>query len=259
MKEFIIKILAWCKAHIWQTVVISVLSVGAVATAITLPIVLSKDETPTEDVDDDEEDKVTKYTVKVANNDNTLGKITVQIGDAKYTAGQSVEVEEGSKFTVAWESVGEGQFESLKINGSVVTGAVSGYEVTASSEVANAQKEINVATSFTAPIPVPVKYIVKVDFYDANYATLYLTYNGTKYDAYEEQPYTMDQGTTVTITWDLVIENNGELESLSINGVNIDGANSGYEFTANSDIANDQNEITITAVFVGSSPAPSGD
>lgn len=253
MKEFIIKILAWCKAHIWQTVVIAVLSVGAVATAITLPIVLSKDETPAEDVDDDEEDKVTKYTVKVANNDNTLGKITVQIGDAKYTAGDSVEVEEGSKFTVAWESVGEGQFESLKINGSVVTGAVSGYEVTANSKVANAQNEINVATSFTAPLPVPTMYSVKVDFYDTSYGHVVLHVGANEYDE-QDQAVSVQQGTQLTFTWETY--NNGDFVCLIINGNEIYDISSGYQVEANDSIANEQKQIIITATFTGFGPTP---
>ena len=46
MKQFFITAIAWIKVHIWQSVVIGVAAAGVIATSITLPIVLSKEEAP---------------------------------------------------------------------------------------------------------------------------------------------------------------------------------------------------------------------
>ena len=129
MKQFLMAVIAWIKVHVWQSVVIGVAAAGVIATSITLPIVLSKEEAP------QQEPTVTNpnpnpdptpgpgpapmpvyYTVTVSDYDfNHAEKVTLIAGGNEITSGS--QVLEHTEVTVLVTYINEGYLVSLTKNG----------------------------------------------------------------------------------------------------------------------------------------------
>lgn len=155
MKKFFLAVIEWIKAHMWKSIIIGAAAAVVVATAITLPIVLTNkdDDTQQEDPaepgepeDPGEEDPIppepkTTYVVSVA--DVTGGTLSLS-GSGEFEAGKEITVNATANpgFT----------FKTITINGETKA-TTTPYSFTVSGDLADANKKIVVGATFEAVIP----------------------------------------------------------------------------------------------------------
>lgn len=232
MKKFFSAIIAWIKAHVWKSVIIGVVSCAVIATAITLPIVLSNKEEPASE--------------EPSNPDvepPTLDGIAVKAAPTKttYTAGEyfnpaglviSTDYSDDSNPDVLYAG-NEGEFTFTPSLTTALT--TSDTSVTISYGGQLCEQAITVSA---APTPI-TKYAVSVE--EAIGGTI--TCATGEFEAGKE--------ILITVTPDacykfVAITINGEAKSTS----------NPYLLTVSKDLANEQNKIVVSATFEEDSPKP---
>ena len=233
MKKFFSTTIVWIKAHVWKSVIIGVASCAVIATAITLPIVLSNKEEPASEEpsnSDLESPTLDGIAVKTAPT-----KTTYTVGEYFDPAGLviSTDYSDDSNPDVSYAG-NEGDFTFTPSLTTALTTSDTSVTISYGGQLCEQ------AITVSAP-PTPItKYAVSVE--EATGGTITLSETG-EFEAGKE--------ILVTVTPDacykfVEITINGEAKSTS----------DSYLFTVSKDLANDQNKIVVSATFEEDSPTP---
>ena len=165
MKQFFMTVIAWIKAHIWQSVVIGVAAAGVIATSITLPIVLSKEETPQQEPTETNPNPdpaptpgptpiVKQYTINVSVDNEQWGSVEIKVGGETKQSG--VIVNEHQNVTLLFTFEPEAYLSDLFINDirQEFGQDISSYVIDPNDSIAT-NNVINVKVEFFLPPPPP--------------------------------------------------------------------------------------------------------
>ena len=232
MKKFFTAVIAWIKAHVWQSIVIGVASCAVIAIAITLPIVLSKDKAPANDTPAEPTPEPTPITYVVSKEDVSGGTITLSETGA---------FEVGKEIYVTAEANEGYKFGGITINGELKAETIS-YNFTVLKDLADNQNKIVVSAIFeqNSPTPEPTTYAVSKQ--DVDGGTITLSDVGA-FEAGKEIYVTAEADACYTFG------------GITINGV-VQTESTPYTFTVSRDLSDDQNKIVVSAIFEQNSPTP---
>lgn len=163
MKQFLMAVIAWIKVHVWQSVVIGVAAVGVIATSITLPIVLSKEETPQQEPTETNPNPdptpgppptVKQYTINVSVTNEQWGSVEIKVGGETKQSG--VIVNEHQNVTLLFTFEPEAYLDDLFINNNRAEFEqdISSYVIDPNDSIAT-DNVINVNVQFYLPPPPP--------------------------------------------------------------------------------------------------------